>query len=198
MKLQVIENYLDKNLHEKIQGLCLSNHFDWYYITPTSTYFNEKGQDTGIPKDDNFMFVHCFLQEFGGEPGSTEVPEGSQTVMSPYMEEYMKPVLFKMQQTFAFPNPIGVLRIKANMYTRTGKSEAIGTHTDYPELTRPETYVTIVYHVNENNGTTVVGDRVIKSKANQLVAFDGTCEHYGTTQTDEKVRIIINFNIKRT
>ena len=103
-----------------------------------------------------------------------------------------------MQQTFAFPNPIGVLRIKANMYTRTGKSEAIGTHTDYPELTRPETYVTIVYHVNENNGTTVVGDRVIKSKANQLVAFDGTCEHYGTTQTDEKVRIIINFNIKRT
>ena len=85
MKLQVIENYLDKNLHEKIQGLCLSNHFDWYYITPTSTYFNEKGQDTGIPKDDNFMFVHCFLQEFGGEPGSTEVPEVSQTVMSPYM-----------------------------------------------------------------------------------------------------------------
>ena len=144
------------------------------------------------------MFVHCFIQEFGGEEGSTEVPAAPQTVVSPYMEEYMKPVLWKMQQTFAFPNPIGVLRIKANMYTNTGKSEAIGVHTDFPGLTIPDTYVTMVYQVNGNNGATVVGDRVIPSKANQLVAFDGTCEHYGTTQTDEKVRIVINFNIKRT
>ena len=197
MKLQVIENYLDKKLDEKIQGLFLANDFAWYYVSPTATYFDEDGQDTGVPKDDNFMFVHCFLQEFGGE-GSTEVPEVPQTVISPHMDEYMKPVLFQMQQTFAFPNPIGVLRIKANMYTRTGKSEAIGVHTDFPGLTIPDTYVTMVYHVNGNNGTTVVGDRVIPSKANQLVAFDGTCEHYGTTQTDEKVRIVINFNIKRT
>ena len=197
MKLQVIENYLDKKLHEKIQGLFLANDFAWYYVSPTATYFDEDGQDTGVPKDDNFMFVHCFLQEFGGE-GSTEVPEVPQTVISPHMDEYMKPVLFQMQQTFAFPNPIGVLRIKANMYTRTGKSEAIGVHTDFPGLTEPNIYVTMVYQVNENNGTTVVGDRVIPSKANQLVAFDGTCEHYGTTQTDEKVRIVINFNIKRT
>ena len=197
MKLQVIENYLDKKLHEKIQGLFLANDFAWYYVSPTATYFDEDGQDTGGPKDDNFMFVHCFLQEFGGE-GSTEVPEVPQTVISPHMDEYMKPVLFQMQQTFAFPNPIGVLRIKANMYTRTGKSEAIGVHTDFPGLTIPDTYVTMVYQVNGNNGATVVGDRVIPSKANQLVAFDGTCEHYGTTQTDEKVRIVINFNIKRT
>ena len=190
MKLQVIENYLDKKLHEKIQGLFLANDFAWYYVSPTATYFDEDGQDTGVPKDDNFMFVHCFLQEFGGE-GSTEVPEVPQTVISPHMDEYMKPVLFQMQQTFAFPNPIGVLRIKANMYTRTGKSEAIGVHTDFPRLTIPDTYVTMVYQVNGNNGATVVGDRVIPSKANQLVAFDGTCEHYGTTQTDEKVRIVI-------
>ena len=197
MKLQVIENYLDKKLHEKIQELFLTNHFPWYFVSPTATYFDE-GQDTGIPADDNFMFVHCFLQEFGGEEGSTDVPGTPQTVISPYMDEYMKPVLFQMQQTFALPNPIGVLRIKANMYTNTGKPEDIGLHTDYPELTKPGTYVTMVYQVNGNNGATVVGDRVIPSKANQLVAFDGTCEHYGTTQTDEKVRIVINFNIKRT
>ena len=71
MELQVIENYLDKKLHEKIQELFLYNRFDWYYISPTATYFDEEGQDTGIPKDDNFMFVHCFIQEFGGEDGST-------------------------------------------------------------------------------------------------------------------------------
>ena len=197
MKLQIIENYLDKKLHEKIQELFLTNKFDWYYISPTATYFDEEGQDTGIPKDDNFMFVHCFIQEFGGEEGSTAVPTTPQTTISPYTEEYMKPVLFQMQQTFAFPNPIGVLRIKANMYTNTGKSEAIGVHTDFPGLTEPDIYVTMVYQVNGNNGATVVGDRVIPSKANQLIAFDGTCEHYGTTQTDEKVRIVVNFNIKR-
>ena len=197
MELQVIENYLDKKLHEKIQELFLTNRFDWYYISPTATYFDEEGQDTGIPKDDNFMFLHCFIQEFGGEDVSTAVPTIPQTTVSPYMEEYMKPVLFQIQQTFAFPNPIGVLRIKANMYTNTGKSEAIGVHTDFPGLTKPDTYVTMVYQVNGNNGATVVGDRVIPSKANQLVAFDGTCEHYGTTQTDEKVRIVVNFNIKR-
>ena len=195
MKLQVIENFLDKKLYKKLESLFLSNSFDWYIISPTATYFDEDGQDTGVPKDENFMFVHCFIQELGGEQGSTNVPETPQTVISKYTEEYMKPVLTKMQQTFAFPNPIGVLRIKANMYTNQGKSEAIGVHTDFPGLTEPDTYVTMVYHVNGNNGTTVVGDRVIPSKANQLVAFDGTCEHYGTTQTDEKIRIVINFNI---
>ena len=195
MKLQVIENYLDKKLHEKIQELFLTNRFDWYFISPTATYFDEDGHNTGIPLDDIFIFVHCFVQEFGGELGSTDKPAVPQTTISPYFEEYMKPVLFKMQQTFAFPEPIGVLRIKANMYTNTGKSEATGPHTDFPSLTEPDTYVTMVYHVNGNNGATVVGDRVIPSKANQLIAFDGTCEHYGMTQTDEKVRIVINFNI---
>ena len=186
MKLQVIENYLDEKLHKKIETLFLSNRFDWYFISPTATYF-ENGVDTFVPLDDIFIFVHCFVQEF----------EEAQTTISPYFEEYMKPILFNMQQTFGFPNPIGVLRVKANMYTNTGKSEATGPHTDFPGLTIPDTYVTMVYHVNGNNGATVVGDRVIPSKANQLIAFDGTCEHYGISQTDEKVRLVVNFNIKR-
>ena len=41
MELQVIENYLDENLHKKIQELFLTNKFDWYYISPTATYFDE-------------------------------------------------------------------------------------------------------------------------------------------------------------
>ena len=55
----------------------------------------------------------------------------------------------------------------------------------------------MVYQVNGNNGATVVGDRVIPSNANQLIAFDRPCEHYGISQTDEKVRLVVNFNIKR-
>ena len=63
MKLQVIENYLDEKLHKKIETLFLSNRFDWYFISPTATYF-ENGVDTFVPLDDIFIFVHCFVQEF--------------------------------------------------------------------------------------------------------------------------------------
>ena len=188
MKLQVIENYLDKKLHEKIQGLFLANDFAWYYVSPTATYFDEDGQDTGVPKDDNFMFVHCFLQEFGGE-GSTEVPEVPQTVISPHMDEYMKPVLFQMQQTFAFPNPIGVLRIKANMYMGASDLSVHNEHTDYPYSHKGS-----ILYLDNSNGYTVIDSQKVDSKENRVVFFDPSIPHASTNCSDSKYRTTINLN----
>ena len=35
--------------------------------------------------------------------------------------------------------------------------------------------------------------REIPQKSNQLVMFDGRINHYGVTQTDNAIRLVINF-----
>ena len=62
-------------------------------------------------------------------------------------------------------------------------------HRDFPNIT------TAVYYINTNNGWTEFenGDKV-ESVANRIVIFDSNTMHTGTTCTDEKVRVLINFN----
>jgi hypothetical protein len=60
-------------------------------------------------------------------------------------------------------------------------------------------YWTLIYHVNNCNGITVLDDKEkniykeIKQKENQLIMFDGRIRHYGIAQDDADTRIVINF-----
>ena len=182
--VKVIENIFEPELYITLKNLFFSNELSWYYNTFTVTYFDGDGNDTDVPKDDNFMFTHKFLEY------QDDIP-----VISPYYVKYINLTLLPIRNALGFSEHLEILRIKANMYTNQGKVISMAPHTDFPAITTP--YDTLIFHVNENNGCTVIGDTIIPSKANQLIAFDGTCEHYGTTQTDEKVRIVVNYNIKK-
>ena len=83
-----------------------------------------------------------------------------------------------------------LFRVKANLNARTFFHRKHGYHTDgYSNIT------TGIYYLNTNNGFTKFkkGGKV-KSVANRMVLFDSNLIHSGVTCTDEKRRVVINFN----
>ena len=84
-------------------------------------------------------------------------------------------------------------KIKANLNPKTVFHRKGGYHMDmlYPDKHEK----TAVLYINTNNGWTEFkkGGKV-KSVANRIVIFDSNLEHTGVTCTDEKRRVIVNFN----
>lgn len=119
---------------------------------------------------DRFQFSHPFYRD--NEP-------------SPYVE-IVNPILEAIKAETVY-------RIRATMKGRTAEPEYSGWHTDFP----PEELVctTGVFYVNDNNGATIFEDgSQVESKANRFVAFRSDQKHSGLSNTDAKVRCLINFN----
>ena len=55
-------------------------------------------------------------------------------------------------------------------------------------------WTTSIFYVNTNNGYTKFEDGTkVESVANRMVTFPTNMKHTGTSCTDEKMRIVINF-----
>ena len=80
-------------------------------------------------------------------------------------------------------------RIKANLLTKDKEIIEHGMHTDQKEGT------TGIFYLNTCNGYTKfeTGEK-IKSEKNKYIEFNSTLKHTGSTCTDEKRRVVINFN----
>jgi len=94
-----------------------------------------------------------------------------------------------------------LIRIKANLTPRSEKNIESKFHYDHefagsklPDGTL--TSFTAIYYVNTNNGYTLFKDGNFKvdSVANRLVIFDSIKFHKGVRCSDEKRRVVINFN----
>ena len=86
-------------------------------------------------------------------------------------------------------------RIKANLLTRTSKIEVNTFHTDIQE--NSDSYITSILYMNSNNGYTEFEDgTIIESVANRLISFPSGTKHRGTSCTDKKIRVVINFNYR--
>ena len=65
-------------------------------------------------------------------------------------------------------------------------------HIDFGDVTG---YKTAIYYVNSNDGyTKFETGEIVESVGNRLVIFDGRIKHCGSTHTNQKYRIVINFN----
>ena len=65
-----------------------------------------------------------------------------------------------------------------------------GYHTDFPFECK-----TAIFYINSNNGLTLFKNgQIIESVENRMVIFNSQLEHTGTTSTDTKNRIVVNFN----
>ena len=94
-------------------------------------------------------------------------------------------------------NPLSLLRIKANLLTRTPKIIENEFHVDLTDLSEEKSkqVTTSIFYVNTNNGYTEFEDGTkVESVANRLVTFPANMKHTGTFCTDEKTRVVINFN----
>jgi len=87
---------------------------------------------------------------------------------------------------------ISLIKIKVNNTYHTNEIIEGSYHVDF---THKRT-TTAVYYLNTNNGYTKFKKtkKKIYSVENRMVIFDADTEHLGTTTTNEKRRVVLNFN----
>jgi len=164
-ELKIIPNFLNSRDFLNIKKTLLSTNFAWYYH---SLVLLPDGKDIQY-SDVDFQFVHSFYLNYSSN--------------SPYME-LLNPVLQKL-------NPIALVKIKANLITRTNEIVEHGMHTDIPNVK----CTTSILYINTCDGYTKfeTGEKVF-SEENKLVTFPSNLKHTGTTCTDQKCRVVINLN----
>jgi len=129
-------------------------------------YFNDGVVDN---TDKHFQFTFIFLKN--GKKNCEE-----------YYFNLMQPLLNKIK----FNN---FNKIKANLLTKDIKNREHGMHVDQPKGT------TGIFYINTCNGyTKFKNNKIIKSKENTYVEFDSSLQHTGSSCTDKKTRVVINFN----
>ena len=165
MKPVVINNFLDKQSFLNLQKIMLSNFVCWNY---------NEGIDYSDEEGDKFQFTHNFYKNNTG----------------PSSQHYgaINPILEIIR-------PKEVVRIKANLLTRTQKIIPNTFHTDIGGNMGVIPYTTAIFYVNSNNGyTEFENGAIVESEENRMVVFPAEMKHRGTSCTDKKIRVVINFN----
>ena len=116
----------------------------------------------------NFQFIHNFYN---------------------YGVIYRSPFLDLFKSTTEMLGVKKLQRIKANLNPRTLFKRKTGYHNDFANMT------TAVFYINSNNGgTKFANGKFVRSKENRVIIFDSNLKHTGITFTDQKRRIVVNFN----
>ena len=171
MKPEFIDNFLGKKEFDELQKLLMSSEMPWYYC-PGIDYKDDENK---------FQFFYIF-----------------------YDPHYPFLLFDKLEPIISTIIPTAIVRIKANLITRTPKIVENEYHHDissfddenrktiFPEKLKQLT--TSIFYVNNNNGYTIFEDGTkVESVANRLVTFPANMKHTGTSCSDEKIRIVINF-----
>ena len=172
--MEIIDNAISEIDLKTIQDLLLSPAFPWY--------FNQYTIDEHTARDDmnDFQLCHSFYVNAKryGYVGSDHF-------------EVIEPILDKLKTRT-------LIRIKANLNTIAPKKDMIaGWHCDYNLKPDEKGIVkTAIFYVNTNNGYTIFkkSKKKVKSVENRLVIFPTELEHCGVSCTDNKQRVVINFN----
>ncbi len=87
---------------------------------------------------------------------------------------------------------IGLHRIKANLTQRTVFHRKPKYHIDVKNM------LTAIFYINTCNGyTRFKKGPNVKSVANRMVIFDSNLQHSGVTCTNDRIRVVVNFNFVR-
>ena len=162
--MQVIDNFLPEYQFRQISNVILSSEFSWKF-------------HDGIvnPNDGQCQFTHVFFDiRYGG------------ILCNSYP-------LFDIVRQKLRVSRLDI--IKSNLNPKTVFHRKGGYHTDNQPDDPYQHTTTAVLYLNTNNGWTEFkkGGKV-KSVANRIVIFDSNTEHTGVTCTNEKRRVIVNFN----
>ena len=165
MKPECIDNFLGKKEFDELQTLMMGEDFAWYF----NPYIV-----SSTKKEKGFQFIHMFYQN--------DLPRSA----------YFKSLL----PIFEIINPITLWRTKANLLTRTPSINVQSFHIDREDSPEKLKYwTTSIFYINTNNGYSKFEDGTqVESVANRMVMFPANMKHCGTSCTDEKTRVVINFN----
>ena len=170
-KIKIQDDFLDyhefEEVHEAMVGAVA---FPWYYNNYID--YNEGGENGDV---DNFQFTHMFYL--------TSMPTDDEST------RFIVPML-------RIIDPITLVRVKANLLTRTPKIVENEFHVDIGIAAKKlEQLTTSIMYINTNNGYTEFENGMkVESVANRLVTFPSNMIHKGTSCTDKQTRVVINFN----
>ena len=176
-KLIVLDNVILPTQADFIESSMISveknqlSRIAWYF---GDSVVDLKCEEKDTPKKYQYMFVHQFFDPNCGIATNQE------------NWNLIQPLRDKLDAGSYF-------RIKANLYPAVEKVYTHGFHIDlhYSNI------LSAIYFVNSNDGYTYFqGDELIQveSVKNRLVIFPNGLLHSGTTCTDTKARVVINFN----
>ena len=169
MDIEIIDNFMPKEVFEEFQSII--REIPWY----TSVVLNEKWLCDPI---DNFMLTHNFYDQYKPQ--------------SQLFSQYIEPLLSHMQVR-------SLIRVRANLTTRTEKIIKHGFHIDYEavidgEVQETHNCFTSILYLNTNDGYTELENGTkIESIENRLIKFPLSYRHTGTTCTNQPFRSVINF-----
>jgi len=166
--IKIEDNFLGQEEFDKIQEVLMGSVFAWFY---------QNTIDFGFEVDDvnKFQFIHMFYSE--------SLPNS----------EFMR----NISPLLRVLNPFSLLRIKANLLTRTPSIVENEFHADIGDLSeeRLKQWSTSIFFINTNNGYTKFEDGTkVESVANRMLTFPANVKHAGTSCTDQQTRVIMNFN----
>ena len=168
--MKIEDNFLKQEDFDKIQKLMGEpSPLPWFYAD--RIVFED---------DDKFQFIHAFYDN--------HMP------MSPFTNE--------LDSIINIIQPFSIVKIRAKLLTRTSEIVESSFHVDIPLLEENLTqWTTSIFYLNTNNGYTEFQDgRIementkVKSIANRMVTFPANLRHRGTSCTNERKRVVINFN----
>ena len=167
--MEVIDEFLDSSQFESLYDFMMGDEIPWYF----NSYVDyATGDYRFIDDPDNYQFVHNFYT-IGKESHS-------------YLLPTLAPIIEKI-------NCKKLLRVKSNLNPRTSNHIKRNFHIDSDRTWNK--HKTSILYINTNNGWTEFEDgSKVNSVSNRMVIFDGHIRHAGVTCTDEKARILINFN----
>ncbi len=162
--IEVIDDYLPVDQFQELQSHLLSPQWPWY--------FNGFVDSEDELEPHKHQFVYPFYHR------KNWVNSGDSVIW---------PITQKI-------NPIAWLRIKANLSVYTPEPITNTFHIDQIGMGEIP-FLTSIFYVNTNNGKTLFEDGTkVQSVSNRMVTFPGNTYHTGCTCTDQKRRVLINFN----
>ena len=170
--MKVIDNFLSDYDFKSLTHILMGDYFPWYY------------NDCVVNDNDNQHQFTNVIHTCKGIPPYRDIDYTSDNF------NFFQPLVQKL----GIRNP---LKIKLNSRCRTFFHRKSAYHIDIHKslLGVVEGRKTAIFYMNTCNGWTEFkrGGKV-KSVANRMVIFDSYLEHRGVTCTDEKRRVIVNFN----
>lgn len=168
----IIDNFLEQDVFEKMKNEICGNTFPWKYAsTKSASKTGEESED--LHNHQMYNTLHGFDH---------------------MIHRMHSPQLKLVWPIFFILKPMAILRVKVNRQFPTNEIYESDMHTDN---NAPENVpiMTGVLYMNTNNGyTKFENGEKIYSYENRAVLFDGHTKHCGSTCTDSKERVVINFN----
>ena len=159
--VEVIDNFLPKDIFVEMQYKILANDFPWYYNNGI----------VGPHQKNKYQFVHTFFN----------CDINFSNLHNEYYN-FIDPCLHKLGVKH-------LKRVKANLNPKTIFHRNVGFHCDIKNVT------TSIFYINTNNGWTKFKDGCkVECIENRMVIFDSNIEHAGFSCTDQKRKVVVNFN----